>query len=153
MSRSSSNNYRVLIADDNPEQREMLAHFLSDVPNVVFDYVTNGEEVIEAYSHALREGSPYSMLVLDVVMPLMSGLRAAEIIRNGFSDKQTPIRFLTADINLTNLTQTRASMADGEVWIKGDAEHSPHLTGNTDAWDKLDATDLRERIVEELLKQ
>lgn len=144
---------RVLVADDNEEQRLLLRTFLRDI-DADFEFVEDGAQVIDAYQRALSEHRPYNLLVLDVVMPQMTGLRAAEIIRNELGDKQTPIRFLTAELNVTGATQLRADLADGKIWFKdeqrGGAEQ--HVVENALSLSKLDVGSLKAHIVEALLR-
>lgn len=78
---------RLLVADDDPVIIDQLVQMLGDGFDVVGRAV-NGEEAIES---AMRLAP--DILVLDISMPVMSGLRAAERLRQQACD--VPIVFLT----------------------------------------------------------
>jgi CheY-like chemotaxis protein len=67
---------RVLVADDEPEIRELLARFLARLGCEV-DTAANGEEALES----MRREKP-DILLLDLRMPRLDGLGVLEQIRN-----------------------------------------------------------------------
>ncbi|MBF0566255.1 MAG: response regulator transcription factor [Nitrospirae bacterium] len=68
---------KVLIADDHPVVREGLMHILSRDANIeVVCAASNGQEVLDF----VRENE-VDVLVLDMVMPLMSGIQVLEHLR------------------------------------------------------------------------
>lgn len=84
---------RVLVAEDNPTNRQTLEMFLAELgvkqPPVC---VTDGREAVE---RALSES--YAMVIMDVSMPVMSGLDAIRAIRADPSERgRVPILALTA---------------------------------------------------------
>ncbi|ACT01200.1 response regulator [Paenibacillus sp. JDR-2] len=81
---------RVLIADDEPEFRDYLAH-LTDWEALGFEICAqarNGKEVLE-----LAELWQPQIALLDINMPIMDGLLAAEALKN--ADENTLIALLT----------------------------------------------------------
>ncbi|MGE5359281.1 MAG: response regulator transcription factor [Bacteroidales bacterium] len=78
---------RLLLADDNPRMFEQLLMMLGRD----FDIVARASTGREAVSAAL-EYSP-DALILDISMPIMSGLRAAEQLRD--KGCHFPVVFLT----------------------------------------------------------
>jgi two-component system sensor histidine kinase/response regulator len=74
------NGARVLVVDDNPGARELLADLLAALPFVV-DQVASGEEALAAVRQA--KASPYRIVFMDWKMPGMSGIEAARAIKAG----------------------------------------------------------------------
>ncbi len=68
---------RVLAVDDNPTAREVLATYLRAFSFDV-DEAANGEEAIQLIETADK---PYDLVVLDWLMPGMTGLELAQTIR------------------------------------------------------------------------
>jgi len=69
--------YRVLVADDDQEVREIFLAVLScDLQDCSVDLVVNGAESVAAFRSA-----HYGVIVTDVNMPVMSGEKAFEEIQ------------------------------------------------------------------------
>ncbi|MDP2654269.1 MAG: response regulator [Candidatus Omnitrophota bacterium] len=71
--------HRILIVDDNFENRQLLAEILREV--AVCDFAASGKEAIEAYNLSLQKGEPYSLILLDIELPEVNGLEILEKIR------------------------------------------------------------------------
>jgi DNA-binding NarL/FixJ family response regulator len=71
---------RIVVADDYQPMRDSLVRLLSEDFDVV-DAVDNGEAVVEAASRLKPD-----VLVLDIAMPVMSGVAAAAQLRADGSD-------------------------------------------------------------------
>jgi CheY-like chemotaxis protein len=67
--------HRVLIVEDDPDTRDMLAHFL-ELSGFEVEKAANGHEAL----NALRGGDNASVILLDLMMPVMDGweFRAAQ---------------------------------------------------------------------------
>lgn len=70
---------KALIVDDCPLTREMIGLAISSTAEV--EYAENGEEAIKRVSEAVRNGTRYDLICLDITMPVMSGLEALRKIR------------------------------------------------------------------------
>ena len=70
--------WKILIVDDNAENRELMAEILRDKAQC--DSVPGGKEAIEAYTKSL-EGKPYDLILLDIEMPEIDGLSILRKIR------------------------------------------------------------------------
>lgn len=73
-------NYRVLIADDHPHARLAITEMLEE--ESIFSIVgqaTNGKEAIELCEKLLPD-----ILLIDIKMPILSGLEATKIIKEKF---------------------------------------------------------------------
>ena len=76
---------KVLIADDNPMQRKLLALTLSDDENItVKGEAENGEEVLR-----ILESEMFDVIVLDVSLPKKSGTEVLKELRA--LGKQIPV--------------------------------------------------------------
>lgn len=83
-------NYKVLIADDEPLGRQLMeAVLIAEGYELLF--ATNGLEVI----NLSIENNP-DLILLDVMMPEMDGFQVCEKIRNTADIKNTPIFLVTA---------------------------------------------------------
>ncbi len=88
---SSLTGIKILAAEDAELNRMLLGKILADLGLKDVDYVTNGEEAVEAFK---KNPNGYSLILMDVQMPTMSGLEAASIIRA--TGSHIPIVALTA---------------------------------------------------------
>jgi two-component system chemotaxis response regulator CheY len=70
---------KCLIVDDDELGRELIAHYLDGVAEC--DMASNGALAVEMFQDAFELGSPYELIVLDIVMPEMDGNMAAKEIR------------------------------------------------------------------------
>lgn len=70
---------RFLVVDDDFETRRLVQRLLRPFGEV--DVVTDGEEAVEAFSRALKEGEPYSLITMDILMPNVDGQQALREIR------------------------------------------------------------------------
>lgn len=82
--------YRILVADDEMIERKVLVRRLQKKhPDCEIVDAENGREVLEKY-HKI----PAEILILDIEMPGITGLEAAETLREEGS--RSAIIFLTA---------------------------------------------------------
>jgi CheY-like chemotaxis protein len=72
---TSASPARILLAEDNPSNRKVTQLMLGKL-GYEADSVTNGLEVLQAL-----EDLNYDLILMDIVMPKMDGLAAAEEIR------------------------------------------------------------------------
>lgn len=71
----------LLIADDNVTNRMVLAEMLGQT-GLRTTMVENGQEAVAAWERAQALASPFDLLLLDITMPVMDGLRALSEIRD-----------------------------------------------------------------------
>ncbi|MBQ9270111.1 MAG: response regulator transcription factor [Oscillospiraceae bacterium] len=83
-----NNNVKILIADDEERWRRLVGDFLRNEGYQIIE-AANGQEAVDL----IRSDSDISLAILDIMMPVMDGIRACQIIRE-FS--QLPIIMLTA---------------------------------------------------------
>jgi DNA-binding response OmpR family regulator len=81
---------KVLIADDEEDTRQFLVEFLNELGHTV-TAVASGKQAITAATNELPD-----VILLDVMMPEMSGLEACQILKEQPETKDIPIIFVTA---------------------------------------------------------
>ncbi|HEX5809203.1 MAG TPA: response regulator transcription factor [Anaerolineales bacterium] len=70
-------NLRILIVDDSPRARDGLSAFISMQAGLrVVSEAANGEDAL-----ARIEGQDLDLVLMDIEMPVMDGLRATQIIK------------------------------------------------------------------------
>lgn len=70
---------RFLVVDDDFEARRIVQKMLH--PYAYVDVATDGEECVTAFRDALKDGEPYDLVLLDILMPNMDGQQALREIR------------------------------------------------------------------------
>jgi DNA-binding response OmpR family regulator len=88
----ASDNLLVLVADDEPAMREMVADHLRQIRSPKLDVIVaeNGEQALEIARDRLPD-----LVVLDVMMPEMSGWEVCKRIREDISLAHTAVLMLT----------------------------------------------------------
>jgi len=71
---------KILIAEDDFVSRKLLFKILLNYGEC--DCAINGKEAIEAFLIAHKEGTPYDIICLDIMMPIMYGQEVLKKIRN-----------------------------------------------------------------------
>jgi two-component system sensor histidine kinase ChiS len=88
----NASSYTLLIVDDDPVNRMVLGGILR-----LHDYrVLEAGSGQEALDLILRDGENVDLVILDVMMPRMSGFEVCRRLRQTFSRRALPIVFLTA---------------------------------------------------------
>ena len=81
--------YKILIVDDNFENRQLLAEILREV--AACDFAATGKEAIEAYNLSLEKKSPYSLILMDIELPEVNGLNILQKIRESEKSVGIPL--------------------------------------------------------------
>jgi CheY-like chemotaxis protein len=82
---------RVLIVEDDPDTREMLARFL-EIAGYQVVQAANGAEALDV----LRRGAAASVILLDLMMPRMDGWQFRDEQRRDPSISHIPVVVVTA---------------------------------------------------------
>lgn len=79
---------RILIAEDDFIGRKLLQKFLMQVGRC--DVAVNGREALDSFLAAHREGNPYRLICLDIMMPVLDGIEVLKAIRDIERQKGIP---------------------------------------------------------------
>jgi len=83
---------KILVVDDNPD---VIFSVRSGLEESTKDYIVVGAESGEKCLELLKTEAP-DLILLDIMMPEMSGWKTFDKIRENFSWRTIPIVFLTA---------------------------------------------------------
>jgi len=97
----------VLLVEDDPQLGPMLKDSL-EIKNYRVDLETKGERALQLF-----QAEKYDIVVLDVILPGMSGLDLAKEIRK--SDYTTPILFMSAKDNDKDMIHAFCSGGDDYI--------------------------------------
>lgn len=94
---------KCLIVDDDIFGRELLNCFFMDFAGTV-DKAENGAEAVKLFEDALKSGSPYDVVCLDILMPIMNGQEALKMMRAlekdaGVKEGAESVIFMTTALN------------------------------------------------------
>lgn len=85
--------YKVLVVDDNDINREVAVFLLKDAGLSVVE-AGNGLEAVEIIKK--NKANPFSLILMDVEMPVLNGLQATSKIRSFPETSEVPIIAMTA---------------------------------------------------------
>ncbi|MEN8444030.1 MAG: response regulator [Cyanobacteria bacterium J06555_13] len=90
---SAQNTKRILIAEDNADNRDIVVMLLEDMGHTNIATVSNGEEAL-----AKIAAEPFDLILMDCQMPLLDGYEATRRLRQQSSERSTvPIIALIAN--------------------------------------------------------
>jgi two-component system sensor histidine kinase ChiS len=92
--------FHVLIVDDDQINLQVLENQLS-LENYAITRAYDGYEALDA----IKTGIPYAIILLDIMMPKMSGFEVCKIIRQTFPANLLPIIMLTAKNQVSDLVE------------------------------------------------
>jgi two-component system chemotaxis response regulator CheY len=100
---------KILIAEDDMASRKFLSKFLSKYGEC--DMVVDGMEAIDAYMMSITENSHYDLILLDIMMPKVDGVKVLKAIRDlekqkGLPPEQRAKIIMTTALSETKLVQT-----------------------------------------------
>ncbi|OIO04485.1 MAG: hypothetical protein AUJ49_02720 [Desulfovibrionaceae bacterium CG1_02_65_16] len=79
---------RALIIEDAPVNQEFLLQALK--PYAESTPTCSGEDGLAAYVRAMREGQPFDVVFLDIMLPGMDGLKTLEHMRAAEEQEELP---------------------------------------------------------------
>jgi signal transduction histidine kinase/class 3 adenylate cyclase/CheY-like chemotaxis protein len=95
---SESENFRLLIVDDDPINLQVLNNHLS-LQNYSVIQALNGEQALSA----IESGQHFDLIILDVMMPRMSGYEVCAKLREKYPSHELPVVMLTAKNQVSDL--------------------------------------------------
>ncbi len=92
--------FHILVVDDEPVNQQVLRNHLTDA-NYSITQALNGERALQA----LDEQGPFHLVLLDIMMPRMSGYEVCEQIRRRFLPSELPVLMITAKDQIKDIVQ------------------------------------------------
>lgn len=103
----TSEQFKILIVDDEPVNLQVLVNHLS-LQNYAITQASNGLEALEV----IENGFKPDLILLDVMMPKMTGLEVCQKLRYVFPATEVPILMLTAKTQIDVLVEGFGSGAN-----------------------------------------
>lgn len=110
---------KVLVVDDSSIERMFMSVFLEEVAEV--DFATNGEEAIAFVQRAADSSTPYDLICLDNIMPVMDGLHALNSIRAleaRAGQRRTKVFMITASSSPDDMVEAITSGGCDDYLVK-----------------------------------
>ncbi len=83
---------RVLVVDDSPTMRQLIVFALRRLNNLEVDEAGDGVAALKMLS-----SQSYNLLVTDINMPIMDGLKLISLLRNDSKYRALPIIVITTE--------------------------------------------------------
>jgi two-component system sensor histidine kinase ChiS len=99
--------FKILVVDDEPVNQRVLANHLSQV-NYAFKQAFNGEEALRYFD----AGEKFDLVLLDVMMPKMSGYEVCQRLRQKYLPAELPVIMVTAKNQVQDLLEGLSSGAN-----------------------------------------
>jgi two-component system sensor histidine kinase ChiS len=107
---SDGEEFSVLVVDDEPINQQVMANQLS-VGNYRVTQAMNGEEAL----NALSTNEKFDLVLLDVMMPRMSGFEVCNKIREDYLPSELPVIMVTAKNQVSDLVEGLSSGANDYI--------------------------------------
>ncbi len=102
--------HRVLVADDDPDILELVRFKLEQAGHDVTT-VSDGDAALAA----VRQDGPYSLILLDVMMPRRTGIEVCEALRGDAATRSVAILMLTSKAQESDVERGFAAGADDYI--------------------------------------
>ncbi|MBF0188038.1 MAG: response regulator [Magnetococcales bacterium] len=99
---------KTLIVDDVVDNRVLLKGYLASVSHC--DLVKDGFEAVGLFEDAIREGEPYDLVLLDIMMPEMDGQETLKRLRQLEQDHGRTGSLEVAILMVTAIDSPREAM-------------------------------------------
>jgi len=97
---------KILIADDNEQNRELLEAYLSDEDHEII-MSADGQQTVE-----VAQKEQPDLILLDIMMPRMSGYEVCQTLRSDTATEKIPILMVTALKEMGDIEKAVAAGAD-----------------------------------------
>lgn len=102
---------RALVVEDEFISRMVLESMLTSLFEV--DSVENGYESLNAFERAHAEGRPYQVVFMDIMMPVLNGIDALEVIRRKETEGGLPQAMVIMTSALSDIKTVNRCMDSG----------------------------------------
>jgi len=99
--------FKILVVDDEPINHQVLANHLS-FGNYVVTQAFTGEEALQA----IERGGTFDLVLLDIMMPRISGYEVCQKIREKYLPSELPVIMITAKNQVSDLVEGFSSGAN-----------------------------------------
>ena len=96
---------RILIVEDDMVSRKFLFKLLSKYGEC--DLVVDGLEAIDAFMMSIKDGMPYDLICLDIMMPKVDGVKVLKVMRDLENQKGIKAEGRAKVIMTTALAETQ----------------------------------------------
>ena len=87
---------RLLVVDDNADNRDVLTRRLRRIGHSRIDTAEDGRAALDAIARAHAAEAPYDVVLLDVMMPVMNGVEVLEAMAADAALAATPVIMISA---------------------------------------------------------
>ncbi|MEA3363910.1 MAG: response regulator [Thermodesulfobacteriota bacterium] len=101
---------KVLVVDDSPTMRQFIIFALQRLPGLQIDEAGDGVAALKQLS-----SEKYDLLLTDIHMPMMDGLKLVGLVRNDVNYKHLPIIVVTTEGS--TVTRERALRVGANEYI------------------------------------
>ena len=85
-------NYKVLVVEDSPTMRQLIVFALKRIRGFQIAEANDGVDGLKKLS-----ADKYDLILTDINMPIMDGLKLVSMVRNDPNYKETPIIVITTE--------------------------------------------------------
>lgn len=85
-------NYNVLVVEDSPTMRQLISFALGRIPGLEVTEANDGVDGLSKLS-----GKKFDLIIADINMPIMDGLKLIDMIRKDEVHKDVPIVIITTE--------------------------------------------------------
>ncbi len=85
-------NYKVLIVEDSPTMRQLIVFALKRLRGLTIVEANDGVDGLKKLS-----GDKFDLILTDINMPIMDGLKLVSLVRNDPTYKDVPIVIITTE--------------------------------------------------------
>ena len=82
---------KILVADDNPQNRELLEAYMEELPGVTLVSASDGQETLDRVAAEMPD-----LILLDIMMPRKSGFEVCKTLKSDPATRDIPIIMVTA---------------------------------------------------------
>jgi two-component system chemotaxis response regulator CheY len=85
---------KFLVVEDSPTMRQLIAFALKRIQGAKLVEVSDGIEALKKIA-----AEKFNLIITDITMPIMDGLKLVSLIRENDQHKETPIIIITSDLS------------------------------------------------------
>ena len=86
------NNYKVLVVEDSPTMRQLIVFALKRLRGLVIVEANDGVDGLKKLT-----GDKFDLIITDINMPIMNGLKLVSLVRRDPGYQRTPIIIVTTE--------------------------------------------------------